>query len=235
LKPIDPWLYYFDPCFDIENVDLANAPLLPGGVPVACSKNNVITPRLHDGKCNSLLLPKDRTVGYRLINQYINVNDEVQSFIDSFRADYFDGNIIGLHIRGKGRRDGGVSAIRKKLAPESGVPFSLYFNSVNRALEENPDSKIFVCSDSELVIRQVQQEYGDRVICYNSTRSEFGEMHASHPENKGAVFPKYKLGLDVVVEAWLLSDVNYLVHGNSNIVNFVLCKNPELEHAYVYA
>jgi len=40
--------------------------------------------------------------------------------------------------------------------------------------------------------------------------------------------------MDVVVEAYLLSETSVFVHGNSNIVNFVLCKNPTLHHKYVY-
>jgi len=85
-----------------------------------------------------------------------------------------------------------------------------------------------------MVIRRVKQVYGDKVITYNSTRSEFGEMHADHSENNGKEFPSFKLGLDVVVEAYLLSDVDFFVHGNSNVVNFVLCKSPNLQNHYVY-
>lgn len=233
-KHCDPWLYYFKPCFDITNIDYKALPTLKGGEPIACAKNNIITPRLYDGKCDSLLLPKDRSIGNRIISKYIIVNSHVQDEIDSFRQKFFHNNVVGLHIRGAGRLDGGAAALRKKHKLENGIPFSLYFSSVNRILDKYPTSKIFICSDSEIVINKVFEEYPNRVIFYDSTRSAFGEMHANHIENKGIVFPKYKLGLDVVVEAHLLSIVNYLVHGNSNVVNFVLCKNKELKHDYVY-
>ena len=39
---------------------------------------------------------------------------------------------------------------------------------------------------------------------YPSTRSAFGEMHnRAHPANKGKTFPRYKLGEDVLVEAYI--------------------------------
>jgi hypothetical protein len=77
------------------------------------------------------------------------------------------------------------------------------------------------------------QRYGARVLTYDSCHSELGEMH----EARGAhdEFPRYRLGEDVLVEASLLADVDYLVHGNSNVSNFVLCKNPALRSTYAFA
>lgn len=233
-REIDPWLYYFKPCFDVGKIDTSSLSTLTGGVPIACTKNNIITPRLYDGVCDPLLLPKDRSLAHSFIKKYIHVNNTVQQEVDNFKQNFFHEHIIGLHIRGAGRTDGGVPKLRKKYKCENGIPFSLYFESVRKILENKPNSKIFACTDSEIVIQTVKKEFGDRVITYNSTRSEFGEMHAKHIENNGESFPNFKLGLDVVVEAYLLSYVDYFVHGNSNIVNFVLCKSPDLQNHYVY-
>lgn len=233
----DPWLYYFKPCFPGINIDDQNIETLPklvGGKPVACSKDNIITPRLYNGVCSPLLLPKNRDIGNRLIDKYIAANKVVTQEVNRFKDENFHGNIIGLHIRGAGKTDGGVSQLANKDLSRNGVPFDAYFKSVNRIIKDNQDLKIFTCSDSSLVIDEVTREYGERVITYDATRSEFGEMHANHERNKGLSFLKYKLGLDVVVEAYLLSEVNFLVHGTSNIVNFVLCKNPDLKHDFIY-
>jgi len=72
-------------------------------------------------------------------------------------------------------------------------------------------------------------------MTYPSTGSDFGEMHnRAHPANKGKTFPRYKLGEDVLVEAYIFSHTNYFVHGNSNVVNYTPCLNPLLKHKYVY-
>ncbi len=233
-RGIDPWLYYFKPCFDVGKIDTSSLPTLIGGAPIACAKNNIITPRLRNGICNPLLLPKDRNLAHSFITKFIHINNTVQQEVDSFKQNFFHKYIIGLHIRGAGRIHGGVTELRKKYKCENGIPFSLYFESVRKIIQNQSNSKIFACSDSEMVIRRIQQEFGSRVITYSSTRSEFGEMHANHIENEGEKFPNFKLGLDVIVEAYLLSYADYFVHGNSNVVNFVLCKSPNLQNNYVY-
>jgi len=59
-------------------------------------------------------------------------------------------------------------------------------------------------------------------------------MHANHPKNKGLSFSPYKLGLDIVMEAYLLARTDYFVHGNSNVANFVVSLNAQLRSCYVY-
>ena len=232
----DPWLYFFEPCFDSHVLPEGESlKPLKGGVVVACTKDNIITPRREDGICNPLLLPKERQTANRIIKKYLVLNKAVRDEISAFKQAKFGDYVIGLHIRGQGRNHGGAAALRAKHELEDGIPYSLYFQNVNETLKHHPNSQIFICSDSEKVIRRVSQEYGDKVISYHSTRSEFGEMHANHPKNKGMQFSGYKLGLDVLVEAYLLSEVDFYIHGNSNVANFVLCNNLDVPSIYVYS
>lgn len=233
----DPWRYYFEDCYpDIENVAIPVEPdMLPYGQPVACLRNNIITPRLTDNQCAPLLLPKDRDVPHHFIENHIVVKPHIKKIVNTFIREYFNGYIIGLHIRGPGRIDGGVPGMRGRYPNKNGVPFGQYFKFVDQQLSEHHDARIFICSDSDFVIREIAKNYNSKLIAYNSTRSAFGEMHVTgHPANQGATFPAYKLGEDVLVEAYLLCATNFFVHGNSNVVNFVLCENPSLPHKYVY-
>lgn len=233
----DPWRYYFEDCYPgIENITAHGKPeVIPYGPPVACSKNNIITPRLIDGRCSPLLLPKDRGVPHHFIKNHIVVKPHIRNIVDSFIREKFTDYTIGLHIRGPGRIDGGAPGIRSRYPNKNGVPFGQYFKFVDRQLLEHPGARIFICSDSDFVIKEIVANYNSKVILYNATRSEFGEMHVpGHPANRGAVFPPYKLGEDVLVEAFLLCATDYFVHGNSNVVNFTLCENPLLPHKYVY-
>jgi len=125
--------------------------------------------------------------------------------------------------------------MRSRYPNKNGVPFGQYFKFVDQQLLKHPDARIFICSDSAFVINEIEANYKSKIIAYNSTRSEFGEMHVrGHPANRGITFRPYKLGEDVLLEAYLLCATNYFVHGNSNVVNFVLCANPSLPHKYVY-
>ena len=234
----DPWAYYFEPCFEglsLAAIIDADPTLLLGGPPVACARDNIITPRLRDGDCNPLLLPKDRQGAHRLITEHLILKPAVIRKIEAFRASHFKAAMIGLHIRGPGRTDGGVPTLRQSHSPAGEVPLKLYFDYLDLALHSRPGADIFACSDSSAVIAAVQQRYGARVVTYDATRSTFGEMHANHPKNNGQHFPAHKLGLDILMDAYLLAETDFLVHGNSNVANFVLCKSPNLPHAYAYA
>lgn len=235
-KGSNPWLYYFHQCFENCKAEgNLQFPVLPTGAKIACAKNNVITPRLVDGQCVPLLLPKDRMLPYRLIKRYLKLTAQIESLIDTYyQRNFVDNVVLGLHIRGPGRVDGGAPLLRSKFDSKGGVPFAQYFQAVDKQLDSYPDAKIFICTDSNFVLNEVVAHYGQRVISYPATRSEFGEMHERHPMNAGQVFSPYKLGEDVLVEAYLLSMSNYFIHGNSNVANFVLCNNLDKPAEYVY-
>lgn len=234
----DPWAYYFEPLFGdlVPPEDITALPELPRGIEVACTRDNIVTPRLADGECAPLLLPHNRLGAHALIDRHLALRPEVAAQIDSFQADSFRPRMIGLHVRGAGRADGGVVDLRRQLG-ETGneVPVEVFCRQVDEALRLLPDAGIFACSDSSAVIAAIEARYGARVVTWPALRSAFGEMHAGHPENDGMRFDPYQLGLDVVCEAWLLSRTDLFVHGNSNVANFVLCKAPHLIHAYVQA
>jgi hypothetical protein len=209
--------------------------VLSGGESIACARDNIITPRVRDGVCDSLLLPEDRHLPNRIIERYLHLLPPLRHRIDSFRQTRLKGRYVGLHIRGAGRTDGGVPALRAGLPMTAGVPLETYFVSMDRCLQQDDDVSIFACSDSRFVLDAICKRYGKRVVTYPAQRSEYGEMHVvGKEENAGESFDRRRLGEEVLVEAYLLAGAEYLVHGNSNVVNFVLCLAPGLRHHYVY-
>jgi hypothetical protein len=229
----DPWSYYFEQPFATpRNGELDE---LPGGPSVACARDNIITPRVRDGVCDSLLLPKDRYLPNRIIERYLRLLPPIRQRIETFRRTRLDGRYVALHIRGAGRTDGGVPGLRSGLPLTAGVPLETYFFSMDRCLQEDKDVSIFACSDSRFVLDAICDRYGKRVVTYPAQRSEFGEMHVvGKKENAGESFDRRRLGEEVLIEAYLLAGADFLVHGNSNVANFVLCLAPGLRHHYVY-
>jgi hypothetical protein len=232
----DPWSYYFEPCCAEPVEDAGELPVLPGGSAVVYTRDNVITPRLANGVRDPLLLPADRHLAHRIIERHIRLDPRIQDIVDGYRREHLDGHhVIGLHLRGPGRSDGGANLFRRPYATTRFVPFSPSFQLVDAHLAEHPEARILACSDSTYVIDGVRERYGDRVLSYDATRTDFGEMHASRLENQDNQFSPYALGEDVVVEAYLLSTTDFFVHGNSNVANFVLCNNPDLRSRYIFA
>ncbi len=181
-----------------------------------------------------LMLPNNRHIAAGHINNHLTTKPAIQKVIDTFSQAYFTQPIIGLHIRGQGRADGGAAGLRAQLPCESGVPFGQYFDLVRKELCTTPAARIFICSDSQNVIDRTQQEFGDKVFSYESSRSDFGEMHERRESPESEQFSGYKLGEDILVEAYLLAHTDVFIHGNSNVANFVLCKNPDLRAISAY-
>jgi len=228
----DPWEYYFEPCFPNAVRDEAALKPLPSGH----TQKNIITPRLQDGQSIPLLLPTDRRLPHDLIKKYIRLKQHVAEIIGQFKRRHFGGYVIGLHIRGLGRNHGGADKLRAmgQHAGKLEIDYDQFFKYVDQRLASHPNAKIFFFSASQDVVDRVHDSYPDRAISYGVSRSDFGEMHAKRAENADLNFSPYKLGLDVIVEAYLLSATDYFVHGNSNVSNYVLCLDPELESEYVY-
>jgi hypothetical protein len=204
-----------------------------------------------------LLPPKDREAVHPKIEKRLNLKNDIKEKVDSFAKKYFDGRVIGVHVRGSGGNHGGSAYFRKLYETEQNVPFSKFFQEVDKQISTNSDTKIFVASDSDLVISRFKNRYGQRLIQSESMRTESGEMHHSSMVESFKKFLKdvvnlkamnlkqlidsYKIerkreeiGIDVIVDACLLARTDYLIHGSSNVTNFVLCKNPYLENKFVF-
>ena len=234
-RPADPWRYYFKPCFAGE---LSESPeVLPGGAKVVCSPKSIITPRLKEGRCRPLLLPANREQGAEIINRYIHLRPGITKRIEEFYAKHFRGNkVVGLHLRGLGRDASPAGALRRATVAKGEIDYVKFVVPVDKYLDQNPGALVFACSDSQDVIDHLQHRYGSKLIATPSVRSEFGELH-SRPNceaNRGFKFSRHRLGLDALLDAYLLARTDFLVHGSSNLTNYVLCLDPLLPSFYVY-
>ena len=230
----DPWSYFFEPCFPEQDVDVSALEHWDDYGLIIRGADNTITPRAGWRDGGMLIFPKNRQIAAQHINARITLKPNIQAIIDKFVETHFDGPVIGLHIRGEGRDHGGAAELRAQLPCENGVPYRQYFHLVQQELQAMPDAKILICSDSRKVIDRVSREFGDKVIWYDSSRSDFGEMHERHKSPDNEHFSGYKLGEDILVEAYLLACTDVFIHGNSNVANFVICKNPDLKIRYAY-
>ena len=233
-RPDDPWSYFFEPCFAEDDIDVAALEHWDEFGTVIRGADNTITPRASWRDGGMLIFPTNRHIAAQHIKTRLKLKPNIQSIIDQFTKKHFHRPIIGLHIRGEGRDHGGAAELRAQLPCENGVPYDKYFELVRHDLKEMPDARIFICSDSRKVIGRVVQEFGDAVFWYDSSRSDFGEMHERRNSPETEHVSGYKLGEDILVEAYLLSHTDVFIHGNSNVANFVLCKSPELKNRYAY-
>ena len=229
----DVFLYYFEPLYTPN----ANDEEIGRVKKHARRKGNLITPT-ENGYLDQ---PKSREVVQKIIEKYIKLKKNIIKKINDFEKNNFkDKKILGVHLRGGGILTGTYHPLnsdnvdekkKQKIALKNGVPYELFFEEIDKYLNDNKDASIFLCSDSEDVILQCKKKYEDKIITYDSTRTNVGEMHHDNSLQN----MKYKLGEDILVEAYLLSKTDYLIHGSSNVTNFVLCNNSKLENHFVYS
>jgi len=232
----DPWEYYFRPIFPGLSSQKSPKllPVLATGRDVVFTAENIITPRRVDGESQPMLLPRDRTGAHCFIEQYLHLKSGIQRELDEFYSANFQGYVIGLHLRGPGKLRDGSGRFGNLFATAGVHDCGIYFDKVDTHLALHPNARIFACTDSADVVAKIEAKYPGRAFFYPASRSAFGEMHAEQFRVEAPEFNPYKLGKDVLLEAYLLSRTDYFVHGNSNVSNFVLCKSPLLEHVDVH-
>jgi len=270
----DPWEYYFYPPFDVDRREATGS--LPS---IFATEHECVAPHtaidvpvevddyVEDSYRTFLLLPpRNRNRGRTAIEAGLHLQEDVVQKIDDFSRHNFDGDVIGVHLRGPHRKDGGSGYYRQLHDTEKFVPFDLIFKFVDERLARSPDTSLFVASDSEFVIDKFRSKYGQgsdwgrNVLTYDAGRVDSGEMHQSVRNGltrtlaeirrneyslaegvkrlfdlfRSKQFSSYELGVDVLIEAHLLSRTDHLIHGVSNITNFALCNDPSLTSDFIF-
>jgi hypothetical protein len=198
----------------------------------------VVAPRGRD--INFLMPPRDRPLVKRLIDRHLRPSARVAARLEAAERLLLAGRrTIGLHVRGPGRRSGGIGrhivAMQWKWPGVRVPPYRAYFAKLDELLRGNTKGdgydQALICTDSLSVRERFVERYGKRLVWLDASLTREGEMHARPSTHR---FSRQKLGDDAIVEAYLLSRTQFLLHGSSNLTNFVLCKSPELPSHDVY-
>jgi hypothetical protein len=231
---IDTFSDFFDwPRADRARVEAEKYPPFPS---YTHAPDLVVAPRGRD--LNFLMPPRDRPLVKRLIDRHLRPSPRIAERLEAAdRALLAGRRTIGLHVRGPGRRSGGIGrhivAMQWKWPGVRVPPYRAYFAKLDQLLGDKAAAydQILICTDSLAVRRRFAQRYGERLVWLDASLTDEGEMHARPSTHR---FSKQKLGDDAIVEAYLLSRTQFLVHGNSNLTNFVLCNAPPLPAHDVY-
>ena len=153
---------------------------------------------------------------FDLIQKYIKIREPIQKKIDLFVQENFAGyHIISVHFRGTDK---------KLEAPR--VEFEEVADAVSDYLQKNKLEKfrIFVASDEQDFIDQMESRFPNRIICYAAKRSKNGKpIHYGNAKNT-----RRKLGEDALIDAFLLSRGNYLIRTSSNLSLWSTYFNPSM-------
>jgi hypothetical protein len=199
----DEWEYYFRP---VSNLKYNNGD----------NVNFFCTDEKSCGKFNYYDSSQEkRDLASKLINKYIALNAIVHAKVNNFyNNNMVNLKTIGIHIRGTDKK-----IENTPVAPERAVSEAL------RHSDEN--TQFFIATDEKkLLDRMLELLKGRKVVYYDCYRSTDGKpLHISRHK------PSFsQLGEDVIVEMWIMSKCNMLIHTLSNVSSIPLYINPDLKH-----
>jgi len=153
---------------------------------------------------------------FEMIQKYIKIREPILNKVDQFVSEHFLGHhIISLHYRGT---DKSIEAPR--------VAFDEVKESVETYIHENQleNYKIFVATDEQKFLDQMELAFPGRVIAYDSIRSLDGK-----PIHRGRwIKNSYQLGEDALIDSLLLSRGDYLIRTSSNLSLWSTYFNPSI-------
>ncbi len=201
------WEYYFE--------QPAGQTLLPGSPAGNCAWIHEIS---------DSLMYTNRNIRHevnRLFNKYVRIKPFVTKQVDEFYDATMRGyTIIGIHIRGTDKKDE-CNPIDPRLL------LSLAQELADKLGQQR--IRFFIATDEAATIELAQKMLASKVIFYNAIRSA-DELPVHYISRD-----KFKLGLDVLIDAALLSRCQYLIHAYSSVVQGAILLNPDIKNMMIMA
>lgn len=159
--------------------------------------------------------PKLRVFVHQIIQRYIRIKPVILAKINAFKQEKMQGiTTIGIHLRGTDKR--------KEVQQTNPLGILNHANYIANCVGQN--CQFFIATDEEKLLELARQTLNRPVICYNSIRSTTGQaVHINGNDNKAL------LGEQVLIEAKLLSECEYLLHTLSNVSMAACYFNPQVK------
>ena len=168
------------------------------------------------------ILPREystRVEMNRLINKYVKVKQPIQDKVNTL-VKKLGPKPLGVHIRMTDK-----NKCEEHGEPISGRPTALeiYIKHINKYLNHNPDSKIYLATDDYNVLATIRDKYEEKVVFSECIRSE-GKTSIHHD-----LLGNNRLkGEQVLVDCMTLSKCNHLIKGISNVALCAMFWNLDL-------
>ncbi|MEJ8859986.1 hypothetical protein WKW79_35940 [Variovorax robiniae] len=204
------WEYYFEQPAALSLADaLSQAPFDSGGI---VSRGPFTT-------CFTLIAPPPETLalGRELVRNYIKVKAEIQGQLEALLPADLGSRCIGVHVRGTDLRHG-----RFANHPAPALPAAYLEQAV---LLDNRYSfaKIVLATDEQHTVEIFEKQFGLRLFTMPAHRSAATQPIPDYRSYEWLFdaserhLHRYRLGLEVLVDALLLSRCTHLVCGASNV------------------
>ena len=165
---------------------------------------------------------KDKRKEYfKLINETLKLNKDTQDHLNIALKNIKENfnNILGVHIRMTDATTGFEG--RQK------VTLDKYYNEIDSLSLNHNYKKIYLATDSETVLEAFKYKYGEKLIYNQFIRSSSDKSIHGHYD-EGIDKDSYIKGLEVIIDAYILSKCMFILKNHSRVSLFSLCLNPTL-------
>lgn len=177
------------------------------------------------------------------MGQYIRIQPEILDEAQKFYEKHMEGHrCVGFHIRYS-------AAHAVEMSGGKNVSLEDYIEEAEMLLKKDPKIKIFIATDSQVVIEKFNKYFDDKhlnknqLLYSNAPRSKddsephliWGkeEEYKKELEQFHAKKPGYTGGKMTIIDVLLLSKCEKFVHSASNIAFFVTYVNPKIESTFL--
>jgi hypothetical protein len=156
----------------------------------------------------------------RALDRFCQPKDHVQELLSSYQHECFSthGN-LGIHVR--------MTDAAMGYENRNAGQIENYIFEVESWVKKNPRGKIFLATDDNKTISLFESRYGAKVHYRSCLRSDDNTSIHGHYDG-GVSGSAYQKGLDVLVDALLLSRCDQLIRCHSRVTWYSLCANPDL-------
>lgn len=160
----------------------------------------------------------------RLIKKYLRLKPDITKRVEEFYNQYLKDNtpVLGVHVRGT-----------DKIIEVANLPYlnKRYHHEIKKYLKNFDIKKILVITDSQEILDEYKEKYGDLVISTDAKRSESNsEYTATQVDN---YFNRRSKGVEVLVDTYLAAKCDYFIGNGYSNVSFSVNRLKEWQESHI--
>lgn len=139
------------------------------------------------------------------VAKFLHLNDVTTKYIGKHIQKIFTGKkILGVHVRGTDFKAGFNNHTVYVTVEE-------YISHVQQATEQHNYDQIFLATDEESTIVKFREAFGDKVVYHDVYRAKEDTIVGVHCSQSDREMHHYKLGLEVLLDMYSLSNCDALI------------------------
>ena len=155
-----------------------------------------------------------------LYRKYLSPTHEITEFVENFSSQYLSGsNWVAVHMRGTDK---------VFESPELAKVNDQYHQFIAQIIKLNPAIKILLLTDSDVILRDMQGLYKDRVLATNFERGS-GNLGVHYVTNDSV-----RAGKEVLIDALLATKADYFIGNIESNVSLAIKSFGSWNDGYIF-